>query len=119
MSTKTGRAPSRTKALAVETNVNDGRITSSPGPRSQSIAAISSAAVHEGVISTLRIPNRSSMRRPHRLVNGPSPPIFPERIASETYCSSLPVKTFFTKGMPDVVVLFLLSAGMSDPGLRW
>ena len=33
MSTKTGRAPSLATALAVETNVNDGRIASSPGPR--------------------------------------------------------------------------------------
>ena len=47
MSTNTGVAPRSTNALAVETNVNDGMITSSPGPMSSSSAAISSAAVHE------------------------------------------------------------------------
>ena len=47
MSTNTGRAPRSTKALAVETKVNDGTITSSPGSRSSSSAAISSACVHE------------------------------------------------------------------------
>ena len=60
MSTKTGRAPRSKKALAVETKVNDGRITSSPGSRSQSRAAISRAAVQEWVSSTLRAPNRCS-----------------------------------------------------------
>ena len=49
MSTKTGVAPRSTKALAVETNVKDGMITSSPGPTSASSAAISSAAVQECV----------------------------------------------------------------------
>ena len=38
MSTNTGTAPRSTKALAVETKVNDGMITSSPGSRSASIA---------------------------------------------------------------------------------
>ena len=52
MSTKTSRAPSRTNALAVDTNVNDGKITSSPGFRLHKMAAISRAAVHEGVNST-------------------------------------------------------------------
>ena len=47
MSTNTGPAPRSTNALAVETKVNDGMITSSPGSRSSSSAAISSAAVHE------------------------------------------------------------------------
>ena len=49
MSTKTGTAPRSTKALAVETNVNDGMITSSPSARSSSMAAISSACVQEVV----------------------------------------------------------------------
>jgi hypothetical protein len=65
MSTNTGFAPKRTKAFAVETKVKDGRITSSPGPRLQSIAAISRAAVHDGVRSTLGIPNRSSSKWQH------------------------------------------------------
>ena len=53
MSTNTGVAPRRTKAFAVETNVNDGMITSSPGPTPERIAAISKAAVQECVSSTL------------------------------------------------------------------
>ena len=42
----------RAIALAVETNVNDGNMTSSPGCRLHSIADISNAAVHDGVMST-------------------------------------------------------------------
>ena len=49
ISTNTGVAPRSTTALAVETKVKDGRITSSPGPRSHSSAANSSAAVQEVV----------------------------------------------------------------------
>ena len=73
MSTNTGLAPKRTNALAVETKVNEGTITSSPGPRSQSMAAISRAAVQEGVSRTLWMPNRSSSSREHCLVKWPSP----------------------------------------------
>ena len=49
MSTKTGTAPRSTAALAVDTKVKDGMMTSSPGARSNSIAAISMAAVQECV----------------------------------------------------------------------
>ena len=49
MSTNTGTAPRSAKALAVETNVNDGMITSSPGCRSSRSAHISSAWVHDVV----------------------------------------------------------------------
>ena len=57
MSTKTGTPPRSTKAFAVDTNVNDGMITSSPGRMSARSAAISSAAVHECVSSALRQPD--------------------------------------------------------------
>ena len=53
MSAKTGFAPRRAKALAVETKVNDGTITSSPGLRSSSRAAISRAWVQLVVSSAL------------------------------------------------------------------
>ena len=43
MSTNTGTAPRSTKALAVETKVYDGMMTSSPGPTSARMAAISRA----------------------------------------------------------------------------
>ena len=53
MSTNTGTPPRSTNAFAVETKVYDGMMTSSPGPMSASIAAISSAAVQECVSSAL------------------------------------------------------------------
>ena len=45
---KTGLAPRRTNAFTVETKVNEGMITSSPGWISSSRAAISRAWVQEG-----------------------------------------------------------------------
>ena len=77
MSTKTGRAPRSTNAFAVETNVNDGTITSSPGPMSSSSAAISRACVQDVVSSTRRAPRSSSSRRRHFSVKTPSPEIRP------------------------------------------
>ena len=49
LSTNTIVAPWRTNASALETNVYDGTITSSPGPTPVRMAAISSASVHEVV----------------------------------------------------------------------
>ncbi len=61
MSTNTGRAPRRTRALTVDTNVNGGTITSSPSRRSSSSADISSAWVHDVVSSAFGEPvSRSS-----------------------------------------------------------
>jgi hypothetical protein len=65
-------AAERTTALAVETKVNDGKITSSSGFKSHRIAAISKAEVQEGVISTLGIENRSSSSSAHLRVKCPS-----------------------------------------------
>ena len=76
MSANTGVAPTRTTAFAVDTKVNDGRMTSSPGPSSRSIAAISSPAVHDGVIKTFWMPNWLSRISLQRRVNPPSPPRF-------------------------------------------
>ena len=73
MSTKTGTAPRSTAALAVDTKVNDGMMTSSPGARSNSMAAISIAAVQEWVSSACRQPTCSSIQALQRLVKGPSP----------------------------------------------
>ena len=56
MSTNTGRAPRSTNALTVDTNVNAGQITSSPGWMSSSSAAISSACVHDVVRSAFGAP---------------------------------------------------------------
>ena len=72
-STNTGTPPRSTNALAVETKVNEGMITSSPGAMSARIAAISSAAVHECVSSAFSQPVERSSQAWQRLVNGPSP----------------------------------------------
>ena len=72
-STNTVVAPRRQNALAVEQKVNEGTITSSPGPRSSSIADMSSAWVHDVVskaAGALTIFVSSVLARS---VNGPSP----------------------------------------------
>ena len=56
MSAKTSVAPRSANALAVLENVNDGRITSSPGATSHRIAAISSALEPEVVSSAFPVP---------------------------------------------------------------
>jgi len=48
-SMKTGRAPKRAKALAIDTNVKDGTLTSSPGFSERSSADISNACVQDEV----------------------------------------------------------------------
>jgi hypothetical protein len=92
MSTNTGVAPRSTNALAVETKVNDGMITSSPGCRSISSAAISSAAVHECVKSARGAPIRCSSHAWHRLVKRPLPASCPAAAASWMYADSRPVR---------------------------
>ena len=77
--------------MAVETNVNDGMITSSPGPTPLRIAAISSAAVHECVSSAFWLPIRSSSQAQHRFVNAPLPARCPLACACAMYASSRPV----------------------------
>ena len=71
MSTNTGTAPRRANAFAVDTKVNDGMITSSPGPMSDRSADISRAPVQEWVSSARRQPRASSSHAPQRLLNGP------------------------------------------------
>jgi hypothetical protein len=98
-STKTGLAPARITAFAVDTNVNEGMITSSPGSRSQSIAANSRAEVHDGVINTLGIANRSSINLAQARVKKPSAAIFLLVIALVMYSSSFPVMKGLLKGI--------------------
>ena len=59
ISTNTGIPPRSAMAFAVLTKVNDGMITSSPGPTPASSAAISSAAVQECVSRTRAAPLHS------------------------------------------------------------
>jgi hypothetical protein len=73
LSMNTGVAPRNTNAFAVETKVNDGTMTSSPGLMSSRIAAISSACVHDPVRSADGTPNFFSNNSRQRLVKGPSP----------------------------------------------
>ena len=99
MSTKTGVAPRSTTALAVDTNVKDGMMTSSPGPSSSSIAAISSAAVQEWVSKACGQPIACSSQAWHFLVNGPSPDRCWFWIASSMYWTSLPAGNGRLNGM--------------------
>jgi hypothetical protein len=71
MSTKTGVAPWRANALAVETNVKDGITTSSPGSTSSSRAASSNAAVAEWTSSAEAQPSSRSSHDAHSPVNFP------------------------------------------------
>ena len=72
ISTNTGTPPRSTNALAVETNVNDGMTTSSPGSMPASSAAISRAAVHEWVSSARPHPTVCSSHSSQRFENWPS-----------------------------------------------
>ncbi len=67
------RRAASTKALAVETKVNEGMITSSPACDAARIAAISSAAVQECVSSAFSAPVRRSSQAQQRFVNSPLP----------------------------------------------
>ena len=87
MSTKTVRAPRSANAFAVDTNVNDGTMTSSPGCMSSSSAAISSACVHDVVSSTVAPWCTSHNSDAARLVMTPSPDRWPEAKASATRSS--------------------------------
>jgi len=83
-------APRSTKALAVEGKVNEGMITSSPGPTSASSADISKAPVQEWVSSTRAEPHRSSSHCEQRCVIAPLPDSWPCSSASATYPNSVP-----------------------------
>ena len=91
-STKTGTAPRATTAFATDTNVNDGTITSSPGPSSNSNMDISSAWVQDGVSRQGASPTSSANNADALCVKGPSPVNRPDLRASEKNCSSRPVR---------------------------
>src|SRR6266571_3172608 len=77
MSAKTGLAPTRRIALAVETKVKEGHTTSSSRPTPRARSASSRAWVQEVVRSTRCAPSRSASRASTRRPNGPSPPTLP------------------------------------------
>ena len=91
MSTNTRVAPTAWKAVAVDEKVKLGRITSSPGSRSQRTAAISRAEVPLVVRRTFSASKRSSIHLWHLSEKGPSPQIlWFLSAASLTYCISVP-----------------------------
>ena len=57
----------------METNVNDGTMTSSPGSMSSRTALISRASVHDVVSRTLGEPSMCASKAWHFFVNGPFP----------------------------------------------
>jgi hypothetical protein len=59
MSEKTGTASRNATAFAVDGNVKDGTMTSSPGPMPAKAHAISKAAVPDGVSMAPALPHRS------------------------------------------------------------
>lgn len=81
-STKTGVNPLIANALAVETKVKEGTITSSPGDFRIRSAAISSALVHDVVINVRGISNLSDISRSDESVNSPPPAKCPEVAAT-------------------------------------
>src|SRR5437763_12631954 len=96
-SAKTILAPRRRNALAVETKVNEGTITSSPGAMSRRRADISSACVAEVTVSAGQ-PSISRSFSSQRLPNGPPPAVCPCS-ASAIRSSSLPSRTDLLKGI--------------------
>ena len=77
MSAKTGRAPRSTKALMVDTKVNEGTMTSSSDFASSNKALISRAWVHDVVSKARSTPSVCSSNAWQRLVKAPSPEMCP------------------------------------------
>ncbi len=99
MSTKTGTAPLSIIALAVDTKVYEGKITSSPSFRSINSIAISRAWVPEVVNNAFFVSNFDSIKSLHHFVNFPSPDTLLAAYASFIYSSSLPNKFCLLKGI--------------------
>ncbi|VVT29630.1 conserved hypothetical protein [Hoeflea sp. EC-HK425] len=106
-SAKMGVAPRSTTALAVDVNVKEGMMTSSPGPRSSSNIAISSAAVQECVRNALlQLKWRCSIFS-HSPVKCPSPLKSRRAIASEIVSSSDPVMSGLLKGISTILMYLI------------
>ena len=91
-------------AFAVDTKVNDGTMTSSPGAPSTRMAQISSAAVHELVSSARRAPVSLSSADSQRWVKGPLPDSLPLLRASVTARAAAGAVVGRLKGMRNVIV---------------
>jgi hypothetical protein len=117
LSANTTLAPRRMNALAVDTKVNDGMMTSSPGPTPARIAAISNASVQEDV-SSGDSPKRSAKKRWHFFVKMPLPEILPDSTASRMYSSSRPVMNGLLKGSCFIACWEAVIWGPSRAGSR-
>ena len=104
ISQKTGSAPVRMNADAVVTNVNDGRMNSSSGPRPMSRDAISRAPVQLCVKRTLVAPRWSSNHSWQRFVKGPFPAKWPISKTLAKYSFSRPAMKGRLKGINDLRV---------------
>src|SRR6056297_1102062 len=105
ISTNTILAPLNTKALAVDTKVKEGIITSSPSLISQINAAISNPAVQDGVKKIFWESNSFSINLHACLENSPFPEIFPVSIDFFMYSISFPKKHGLLKG---IICIYLL-----------
>lgn len=101
-------APLRINAFAVDTNVYEGIMTSSPGFIFNNKAEISNALVQEFVINVFLKPYRFSKNSSHFLVNIPSPDILPEATACFIYFVSLPVKNGLLNGILNILFLIII-----------
>ena len=98
-SAKIGVNPCIAKAFAVDTNVNEGTITSSLGRASTISADISSADVQELVRSAACALVSSRRRVSQACVNGPLPDSLPLRMASDTQSSASGISVGRLNGM--------------------
>jgi hypothetical protein len=71
MSANTGRAPQYSTTLALATNVNDGRMTSSPGPTPSATSSRWSPVVHEQTATACLAPIRSANAASNAATRGP------------------------------------------------
>ena len=98
-SAKIGVNPCIAKAFAVDTNVNEGTITSSLGRASTISADISSADVQELVRSAACALVSSRRRVSQACVNGPLPDSLPLRTTSDTQLSASGISVGRLNGM--------------------
>src|SRR6056297_797045 len=109
ISTNTILAPLNTKALAVDTKVKEGIITSSPSLISQINAAISNPAVQDGVKKIFLESNSFSIKSHTCLENCPFPEIFPVFRDFLMYSISFLKKHALLKGIICIYLLLILS----------
>src|SRR2546430_5527750 len=105
LSTKTGFAPNRTTEAAQEMIVNDGSMTSSPGPiPTAATAACKAAEPLQTAMPCLR-PTRLANSSSNLRVKGPSEEIQPESRHSFKYWRSLPFRSGSLTGIGNILIV--------------